>query len=388
MTHNIYIDYTHSVPYGNIKFHGGANYTKKIIIDLIEYQKLEKINIFWPMGYMPKDSIEKLIYNNEKTNIIEIERIEDYKDFKLSSILFFPLLNIKSWKKVKKIKNNSLNIRVYLTIHGLRVLDLGYDKYDKFYNRLYYPLFSSVFLLFKKMYYSLYVKKNIVLFDKIFTVSNFSLQQIVKHCKSLNITHFYQGVNVDESKIINKIDDSYVLFVSGNRAEKNFARALEAFTIYKNRHIDSKIFLYVTGIGDNLKNKLLNSYSKKDVGLINNHVKFFDYVDDQMLSDLYKQCLFLLYTSKSEGFGLPVMEAMLNLKPVVSSYITAIPEVGGSAVYYVDPMSTESITNGIIYMTDPNNNARYVKYVTDSIDSMKTRVDQDKKRFVDILIND
>jgi glycosyltransferase involved in cell wall biosynthesis len=45
----------------------------------------------------------------------------------------------------------------------------------------------------------------------------------------------------------------------------------------------------------------------------------------------------------AEGFGLPVVEAMGRGVPVACSDRTSLPEIGGDAVAYFDPESTESI---------------------------------------------
>jgi len=59
-------------------------------------------------------------------------------------------------------------------------------------------------------------------------------------------------------------------------------------------------------------------------------------VDDGVLSALYRRALALLFPSKYEGFGLPVLEAMSLGCPVVCSRAGSLPEVGGEAVMYTD----------------------------------------------------
>lgn len=60
-------------------------------------------------------------------------------------------------------------------------------------------------------------------------------------------------------------------------------------------------------------------------------------VDDATLAAAYRACLAFVFPSRYEGFGLPVLEAMANGAPVVSSSAPALPEVGGDAVLYADP---------------------------------------------------
>lgn len=58
---------------------------------------------------------------------------------------------------------------------------------------------------------------------------------------------------------------------------------------------------------------------------------------------LYSAAKVLLYPSFYEGFGLPVVEAMACGTPVITANISAMPEVGGAAALYVDPMDEGEI---------------------------------------------
>ncbi len=60
-------------------------------------------------------------------------------------------------------------------------------------------------------------------------------------------------------------------------------------------------------------------------------------VCDEDLAGLYSGAVALLYPSRYEGFGLPVLEAMQCGTPVIASRIPAIVEVAGQAAVLVDP---------------------------------------------------
>ena len=66
-------------------------------------------------------------------------------------------------------------------------------------------------------------------------------------------------------------------------------------------------------------------------------VVLFD-VTDEELSWLYRNCLFTLYPSFYEGWGLPVAESLAHGKHCVCSSATSVPEVGGDLADYHDPL--------------------------------------------------
>jgi glycosyltransferase involved in cell wall biosynthesis len=68
------------------------------------------------------------------------------------------------------------------------------------------------------------------------------------------------------------------------------------------------------------------------------------YVSDEDLAELYRRCAVFCYPSLGEGFGLPVLEAMAAGATVLTSNVSSLPEVGGEAVAYADPMRTQDIS--------------------------------------------
>jgi glycosyltransferase involved in cell wall biosynthesis len=76
---------------------------------------------------------------------------------------------------------------------------------------------------------------------------------------------------------------------------------------------------------------------------LGDRAQLLGYVSDAALAELYRRCTVFCYPSLGEGFGLPVLEAMAAGAPVVTSDVSSLPEVGGDAVAYVDPLSVQSI---------------------------------------------
>jgi glycosyltransferase involved in cell wall biosynthesis len=70
-------------------------------------------------------------------------------------------------------------------------------------------------------------------------------------------------------------------------------------------------------------------------------------VEDKELPLLFGASEFYICPSVSEGFGMPLVEAMAAGAPVLSSDGGALPEVGGNAVRYFDPLSVDSIAEAM-----------------------------------------
>ena len=80
---------------------------------------------------------------------------------------------------------------------------------------------------------------------------------------------------------------------------------------------------------------------------LNGRVEFVGHVEKSVLASLYRGAEALVFPSRYEGFGLPVLEAMASGTPVVASSVGAIPEVAGDAAVLVDPGDPVALAGGI-----------------------------------------
>lgn len=72
----------------------------------------------------------------------------------------------------------------------------------------------------------------------------------------------------------------------------------------------------------------------------------FDLSEAELIRQ-YEQADMLVFCSLLEGFGLPILEAQAVGRPVVTSNISSMPEIGGNAACLVDPQDIQSIRQGI-----------------------------------------
>jgi glycosyltransferase involved in cell wall biosynthesis len=118
--------------------------------------------------------------------------------------------------------------------------------------------------------------------------------------------------------------------VGGRGIYKNFYPFLKA--ILPLFQIDKDLYIVCTGDKFSKDESLiLDSYQ------ISNRVIHIA-AHDELLSVLYSKAIAFVFPSLYEGFGLPVLESFSCGCPVVLSNTSSLPEVGGDAVLYFDPL--------------------------------------------------
>src|ERR671928_146174 len=80
-----------------------------------------------------------------------------------------------------------------------------------------------------------------------------------------------------------------------------------------------------------------------DLQPLPDHVILLGYASDAELHWLYANCFAFVFPSLFEGFGMPVVEAMGQGAPVVTSRTSSIPEVVGDAGLLVDPTDEDDL---------------------------------------------
>jgi hypothetical protein len=81
-------------------------------------------------------------------------------------------------------------------------------------------------------------------------------------------------------------------------------------------------------------------------------VRIIRRVSDSELTRLYRNCLFTIYPSSYEGWGLPVTEALSFGKMVVTTAVSSLPEVGGDLVEYFDLLSPADMLGKVERLID------------------------------------
>jgi glycosyltransferase involved in cell wall biosynthesis len=131
----------------------------------------------------------------------------------------------------------------------------------------------------------------------------------------------------------------YALFVGGLEPRKNPLAALEAIAL-----VDTGLRLVVAGPDKGGRAELGRAVTR--LGL-ERRVEVRGHVPLEELAALYRGASCLVFPSRYEGFGLPVLEAMASGTPVVATTASSVPEVAGDAAILVDPGDPVALAGGI-----------------------------------------
>ncbi len=134
----------------------------------------------------------------------------------------------------------------------------------------------------------------------------------------------------------------YILSVSSLEARKNLRTVLEAWREAQ-RSLPDSVWLVLAGPQADAK-----VFGKQTLPTIPARVHFTGYVPEEHLAGLYSGASLFLYPSLAEGFGLPLLEAMNCGLPVITSNTSSLPEVGGDAAVYVDPLDAGALARAVL----------------------------------------
>jgi len=134
-------------------------------------------------------------------------------------------------------------------------------------------------------------------------------------------------------------DNPYFLYIGRHDPYKNLQRLINAFANLPNC---GDYELWIAGSSDKRYSPKLQSQANH-LGL-SHQVKFLNYVPYDHLPILLNGAIALIFPSLWEGFGLPVLEAMACGTPVITSNLSALPEVAGDAAILVNPYNTSELS--------------------------------------------
>jgi glycosyltransferase involved in cell wall biosynthesis len=182
--------------------------------------------------------------------------------------------------------------------------------------------------------------------DLIITVSEFTATQVqqllnIRRSKIRVISHGCRPAPA----VVGTEREQNILFVGALQVRKNVVRLVEAF---EQLPADWTLTLAgaTAGFGASKIMQRIEASGARP------RIEVTGYVSTEALERLYGKASIFAFPSLGEGFGMPVLDAMSRGLPVVTSRISALPEVAGDAALLVDPSNTDEIAAALRNLAD------------------------------------
>ena len=174
-----------------------------------------------------------------------------------------------------------------------------------------------------------------------------------------------------------RIKGGYILCLGTIEARKNHTLLYYVYKLAKSRNIQLPKLIIVGRRGwktDDIFDMMNSDPETKD------DVTFLQTASDGELSWLFDHCLFSIYPSFYEGWGLPIAESIAHGKTCLSSNTSSMPEVAGKSIDYFNPVSTDECLAAITKLMDKkerdNAEKRIKKYKITTWDDTYAQVDK------------
>lgn len=221
--------------------------------------------------------------------------------------------------------------RMVCTIHGLRAFSLPFNELTSGWKDRFLLLLTKT----KVSYDWHWFRKKV---SAVITVSKYGAKEVIRALglpenKVYPICH---GVDHNIFQVYGDMPNTeqpYLLLVSQYQPKKNVDRIFSSY-----QQLSEQGRPNLVAILPGYRGKLVDI---KGIRLIH------EGLSPTELSKLYRGALGFVFPSLHETFGMPILEAMASGCPVITSNVTACPEVAGDAALVVNPRSVEEITQAM-----------------------------------------
>lgn len=148
------------------------------------------------------------------------------------------------------------------------------------------------------------------------------------------------------------IEKPYILCVANTYPHKNIHSLVESFGRIQNKIPHHLVLVGKRRLGEPEVQTALEKVTDTS------RIQRLSQLDNEDLMALYQGADLFVFPSLYEGFGLPVLEAMMSGVPVLTTTCGSIPEVGGDHVCYFDPADATDLDRKIVEMVCWNKNYR------------------------------
>lgn len=260
---------------------------------------------------------------------LEIADVKKFSEDDVLLVLGSPWINQGYFARVNEFRGS-----------GLNVVTLLYDLI---------PLLDSSFPEASVLQFIPYLTQLSIASDRVATISQSTRNDYAAYARNASIpekpgcvTQLPGGLqpqSIDDfQESFRHWPNPYVLMVGTLEQRKNHVTALRAWKeLISRKGIENVPDLLCVGrIGWNVS-EFIEEWLSDETVKSKVHV-LHDQINDVTLRALYQECLFTIYPSLYEGWGLPISESLDFGKSVIASNTSSMPEAGGEFVAYLEPL--------------------------------------------------
>lgn len=315
---------------------GIGTYTENLLKELLNIDNKNEYSLFWA-----GQNYESYKKDNTKIILTSKRHSAFYENH------YFP----------KYTKNNNIDIH--------HIPQNGMGLYEGYFTKSIVTIHDLIPYILPETtgrgYLERFISKMPHILDKakgILTVSEYSKRDILKFFNHLpedkifvtplaaNSNFKPLDKNYCKTLIKNKYNFSspYILYIGGFSSRKNAKDLITAFNnIFRDLNEPHTLLL-----GGSIKDEGLKLVEYAKTLSFNNNIVFTGFIEDDFLPTLYNGAELFVYPSLYEGFGLPPLEAMSCMTPVITTNVTSIPEVTKDSCILIDPNNINALQNMIL----------------------------------------
>jgi len=327
---------------------GNSRYLAESLRILLKKRKSDEFFFFSNKQIHPV--FNDLLSNNNITLVIEKRMIPGplYLNFILPS----------------RIRNNKID-RFWGTLQMLPIFKLGIPTYVNYHDLNFVSAKETMakWNYYQHKFFSPITLRNA---DRIFCLSQNTSTEISKYFPFAKdkCTVIYPGVKKRKFKRTNgTLPKNFFLTIGTLEPRKNLQRLINAFQKFKEKSPKNRHSLLLLGRkgwgeeGDQLYQYLKSDSSKKQA------IFFLENPSDDILGQAIADCEAFFFPSLHEGFGLPLLEAMIENKRCIASEIPVFKEIlQDKNDIYVDPTDTSAWEKSFLTASQFKSNIRVPKF--------------------------
>jgi glycosyltransferase involved in cell wall biosynthesis len=342
---------------------GVGRYVRNLIRELSVLDKTNEYVIF-----LRKKSYQTFkVPNNRWT-----KRIADVPWHSLREQIILPWIFLREHVQILHIPYFNVPVlypgKFIVTIHDLTILHFDTGKAST----LPYWLYKI-----RRIGYRIILSVAISRASHIICVSETVKREIIAgfHKSPHSVSVTYEGVDPALLKktvdIQNPIRGKYFLYVGNAYPHKNLEMLLVAYELYT-KQLSSPQKLVCIGPDDYFYQKLKHTITSPSLA---RHIVFLHGLSDDVISILYRGATALLFPSRTEGFGLPAIEALALGCPVICSDIPVFHEILGDYATYINAEKPGDLATAMSHISSQTSRRNFTKDIVSRFDLHKMAED-------------